>query len=291
MFGFLVVDKPAGRTSREVVNRVQRQFAGVKAGHAGTLDPLATGVLVIGLGPATRLVPYVQRMPKKYVAHFLLGVTSPTDDVEGEVTEFERPVCPTRDDLLGVVPSFTGWIEQVPPAYSALKIRGQRAYKRARRGEQFDVPARRVRIDQLTIDSYEYPHLCLKITCSSGTYIRSLGRDIAKALGSCAVMSALRRESIGPYHVSDAIDLERSTTSSDWPVKPPLSALEDLPRVELCEDEVEAIRQGRRIEAPNGIEECGELVAVSGEGKLVALLKVRSQHELAPYRVFPSAEP
>src|SRR5438034_4937061 len=157
MFGLLNVDKPAGWTSRDVVNRVQQLVRPHKVGHAGTLDPLATGVLVIALGPATRLIEYVQRMPKSYQGSFLLGRTSDTEDTQGTVVELPTASIPAKEDILAAIPKFVGTIEQRPPAYSALKIAGQPAYKLARRGESVELVPRRVEIYSIEFVRYEYP--------------------------------------------------------------------------------------------------------------------------------------
>ena len=185
-FGILNVDKPTGITSRDAVNRVERLFGKVKCGHAGTLDPLATGVLVICVGPATRLIQYVQRLPKQYRAVFQLGRESVTDDVEGEVELVAGAPEPTRAEIEAALPQFLGDILQRPPAHSAIKVDGQRAYDLARRGEEFELPARTISIYRLEVLRYEYPELELAIECGSGTYVRSLGRDLAAALGTAA---------------------------------------------------------------------------------------------------------
>jgi len=286
LFGFLVINKSAGVTSRDVVNSVQRRLSIRKAGHAGTLDPLATGVMVVALGRATRLIPYVQRMRKTYVGEFLLGQTSTTDDVEGEPTPIDSPHRPTLAEVRAVLPAFRGAIEQVPPAFSAIKIRGQRAYARARRGEQFDVPSREVSIYELEIESYAYPRLTLRVECSSGTYIRSLGRDLASALGTGAVMSQLRREAIGCYQLDRAITVDQLAPDSRLRVLSPLSALKDLPRIVVGDRDRLSIVQGRSIETDGDIATSGEVVALTAAGDLLALLQSRDDRRLAPYRVF-----
>src|SRR5262245_35406014 len=203
MFGLLNIDKPAGLTSRDVVSRVQRLVRPQKVGHAGTLDPLATGVLVVAVGPATRLVEYVQRMPKTYQGTFLLGRTSDTEDVEGEVVELDSPPVPTRAEIDAALPRFIGTIEQRPPAYSALKVAGRRAHKLARRGEAVELAPRPVEIHAIELLRYEYPEMELRIDCGSGTYVRSLGRDVAEAVDTGAVMAALRRLAIGPFQAAE----------------------------------------------------------------------------------------
>src|SRR5262245_7182097 len=171
MFGLLNIDKPAGVTSRDVVNRVQRLVRPLKVGHAGTLDPLATGVLVVAIGQATRLVEYLQRLPKTYQGTFLLGRTSDTEDIEGTVIELTDTSIPTEQQIQGALPQFLGTIDQTPPAYSALKVSGQRSYDLARRGQAVDLAARPVEIHDLQLVRFAYPELELLIRCGSGTYI------------------------------------------------------------------------------------------------------------------------
>ncbi len=207
MFGFLNIDKPAGMTSRDVVNRIQRLVRPCKVGHAGTLDPLATGVLVVCLGHATRLVDYVHRYAKRYEAMFLLGRESDTEDVEGQVTELLDAPTIDQGRLDAVLPRFVGRISQIPPAHSALKVDGQRAYSRARRGEAVVMEARPVTIHALHGSISKPDVMRLDITCGTGTYVRSLGRDIARAMGTGAVMSELRRLAIGPFAGEQAVAL------------------------------------------------------------------------------------
>jgi len=209
MFGILNVNKPTGWTSRDVVNRVQGLVRPAKAGHAGTLDPLATGVLVVCVGPATRLISYVQQMPKIYEATFLLGRTSPSDDTETAVTELSNAPEPSLTEIQALLPQFIGSVQQRPPAYSALKVKGQRAYKLARQGETVNLEPRTVEIYELQVDDYQYPECKLTLRCGSGTYVRSVGRDLAESLGTGAVMSELTRTAIGDFCVGDAINIEQ----------------------------------------------------------------------------------
>ncbi len=211
MFGLLVLDKPSGVTSRRVVDRVLRFVRPTKVGHAGTLDPLAAGVLLLGLGQATRLVEYVHELPKQYQATFLLGRSSTTEDIDGEITELPDAVPPTREQIEQAADTLRGDIQQRPPAFSALKVAGRRAYELARAGETPELAPRGVRINRLTITRYDYPELCLDVECSSGTYVRSLGRDLAERAGSAAVMSALVRTAIGPFTLAEAADPEAIT--------------------------------------------------------------------------------
>lgn len=204
--GLLNLNKPAEMSSRQAVNLVERLTRPVRAGHAGTLDPLATGVLVVCVGAATRLIGYVQRMRKQYRGTFLLGRHSPTEDIEGEVTELPDAPHPTREQIVAAAAGFVGRIEQRPPAFSAIKVAGRRAYELARQGRQPELAARPVVIHAIEIAAYKYPELVLDVTCGSGTYIRLLGRDLAESLGTSAVMSALVRTSIGGFVLADAVD-------------------------------------------------------------------------------------
>jgi tRNA pseudouridine55 synthase len=275
MFGLLNLDKPAGVTSRDAVNRVQRLVKPHKVGHCGTLDPLATGVLVIAIGPATRLVEYVQRMPKTYRGTFLLGHTSDTEDIEGAVVEMANPSIPTEQQLLAALPRFIGTIQQVPPAYSALKVAGQRSYDLARRGQPAELQQRPVEIQSIDLLRYEYPALELRIRCGSGTYIRSLGRDLARAVGSEAVMSALTREAIGPFTIEDALIEARFENATreliEQSLVPPAAAIGDMPRVVVDEMEMKGLAQGRSLIGPAGAK-ANELAALSPAGDLVAIL-------------------
>jgi len=248
MFGLLNIHKPSGMTSRDVVNRVQRLVRGVKVGHAGTLDPLATGVLVVALGPATRLVEYVQQMPKSYVGTFLLGRTSDTEDVEGNVVELDDPPQPTRQDVEAALPAFLGMIQQLPPAFSALKVQGRRAYDLARRGEQVELQPRPIEIMRLTVVRYEYPELELEVCCGSGTYIRSLGRDVAHWLGTAAVMSALQRTAIGDFRLTDAMEFDQLTPETiESRLLSPRRAVVQLPTAVLTDEEMRRVVHGMTV--------------------------------------------
>lgn len=287
MFGLLNIHKPSGNTSRDVVNCIQRLLRGVKVGHAGTLDPLATGVLVVALGPATRLVEYVQRMPKTYVGTFLLGRSSDTEDSEGNVVELSDPPRPTRLEIEAALPAFVGTIQQLPPAFSALKVQGRRAYALARRGEHVELQPRPIAIHRLSVVRYEYPELELEVCCGSGTYIRSLGRDIARSLGTAAVMSALVRTAIGAFRLADALELDALTPAAcESNLLPPRLAVAQLPSAPLSDDEVRRLANGLAIQNRWGVE-AGEMAALDGQGRLVAILAPRASGELGPVRNFP----
>lgn len=289
LHGVLNINKPSGVTSRWVVDRVQRLVRPAKAGHAGTLDPLASGVLVVCVGQATRLVEYVQRQRKRYTGTFLLGRSSPTEDVESEVTALVDPPIPSREALAEAAVALTGSIEQRPPAFSALKVAGQRAYDLARAGEEVYLAPRQIDIYRLDITRYEYPELTLEIECGAGTYVRSLGRDLARALGSDAVMSALVRTAIGDFRLEDAADVEELTRANIAErLLPPRLAVAALPVVELTDDEIKRIAHGLAIRRPTASDE-GEWAAVDSAGRLLAILTRRADGSLGPSRVFPPA--
>jgi tRNA pseudouridine55 synthase len=297
-FGVLNVNKPAGVTSRDAVDRVERLVRPAKAGHAGTLDPLATGVLVICVGQATRLIRFVQRMRKRYVATFLLGHSSKTDDVEREVVAIPNAAVPTRAMIDEVLPQFIGEIQQRPPSHSAIKIAGRRAYKLARKGVDFELAERTVTIHQIAVLRYEYPELVLDIECGSGTYIRALGRDLGAALGTAAVMSALERTAIGQFRVEQSISLDRlSPDTLLQNLQPALAAVSELETIELTELQIVEIRHGRPIplpscrdpELPTTIGQ--ERAAVSPRGELIALLTEKRPGQLWPQHNFERSSP
>ncbi|MFO0947061.1 MAG: tRNA pseudouridine(55) synthase TruB [Planctomycetota bacterium] len=243
---FLNVNKPTGTTSRDVVDVVVRAARTRRVGHAGTLDPLASGVLVIAVEKATRLIEYVQQQTKTYEAEFQLGVTSETDDSESELMQVEGNTPPTKREILDAFPPFLGTIEQRPPSYSAVKVAGQRAYRLARKGKEVVIAARPVVIHRLELLSYEYPRLSLRVVCGSGTYIRSLARDLGEKLGTGGVMTALRRTAVGVFHSEDSISLEELGRPG-WRerARPYGDALVDLDRVEVNEEEAKLFRTGR----------------------------------------------
>ena len=289
MFGLLNINKPSGITSRAVVDRVQRLVRPVKAGHAGTLDPLAQGVLVVGLGPATRLVPYVQQMPKTYRATFLLGRTSASEDTETEVTEIADAPRPTAAEIAEACRALTGEIQQRPPAYSAVKVAGRRSYALARAGESPELAARPVTIYRLGVLAYNYPELMLDIECSSGTYVRSLGRDLAESLGSGAVMSALVRTAIGQFTLASAIEigtLDRERLDSS--LLPAGETVRQLPHLVLEAADIERLVRGQLIDSP-AASVASEIAGVDAAGRLIAILHPRDGR-LAGRPCFAAAE-
>jgi tRNA pseudouridine55 synthase len=288
-FGLLNINKPPARTSRWVVDRVERLVRPAKAGHAGTLDPLATGVLIVCVGPATRLIDYVQQMPKRYRAEFLLGRTSATEDVEGIVTELINPPVPSRMEVETAAAKFIGEIQQRPPIFSALKVAGHRAYKLARQGHSVELQPRPVTIHWLEVIDFAYPRLTLDLQCSSGTYVRSLGRDLAEALGTGAIMSNLERTAIGKFRVEDAADvttINRENLAEH--LIPPVRTVDHLPPIRLDEAELQSILRGLFLVRPAAHDEPprAEFAALDGCGNLAAILRRRSDGLLGPVRNF-----
>ena len=283
-------------TSRDVVNVVQRRLPRkTKVGHAGTLDPLAEGVLVLGVGPAVRLVPYVQQQPKHYLATFRIGSSSVSGDLEGDISEFPDLPIPTREQLEQAARDLTGQIDQVPPAHSAIWINGKRAHQRIRAGETFDMPSRKVEIHALNITRYEFPEVDLDVMCGSGTYIRTLGIDLAVNAGSTAVMSFLSRTGVGPFVIENAlsVDVLREETLDAHLLSPSL-AVQHLPQIEvaaddaqrlghgLCLNEVEFIDSERMID-----QDVSEAAAITPDGQLRAIVRLK-RGQWCPHRVFPT---
>jgi tRNA pseudouridine55 synthase len=288
IFGLLNLNKPSGVTSRSVVDRVQRLAKPAKVGHAGTLDPLASGVLVVGLGQATRLVEYIQEMPKSYRATFLFGRTSTTEDIDGEITELADPRAPTRDELERAARQLVGEIQQRPPAFSALKVAGRRAYDLARAGEHVELAARRVQVHRLEIVRYEYPELCLDVTCGGGTYVRSLGRDLAERAGTAAVMSALARSAIGHFTLSESLDPDQLTpyNLADQLLPPVLAVRGLMAECVVAEPERRRLAHGLPIERPDI--EGQRCAALDSQGRLAAILVRRSGDDWRAVKNFPS---
>ena len=250
--GLLVLDKPGGVTSRDAVNAALRWFPrGTRMGHTGTLDPLATGVLVLCLGAATRLAEYVQRMGKTYLAGVRLGARSDTDDADGVVTPVESASPPDAAALADRLAGFVGAIDQTPPAFSAAKVAGRRAYDLARGGEQVDLRPRRVHIYAIDIVRYDYPHLGLEVRCGKGTYIRSLARDLGDRLGCGALIQTLRRTRVGPFTTEGAVPMDADAATALARLRPMEEAVAELPRVVLSEEEVRRLCQGQAV-APAG---------------------------------------
>ncbi len=279
MHGFLNIHKPACMTSRGVVDAVVALARTRRVGHAGTLDPLATGVLVVCVGDATRLVSQVQDQRKAYRAEFLLGQTSDTDDVSGQVVMQPVAAPPPRSAIAARLPQFLGQIMQVPPQYSAVHVGGRRAHHLARGGATVALPPRTVEIDRLEITGYDYPRLELEIECGSGTYVRALGRDLGECLGCGAVMSRLVRSRIGPFGLETAVHLAELTRESlPGQLLPLAAAVAHLPARCCSDDELRLVFTGRPVPRTPGAA-AGQTEPAAPVPGLFALLT--PQHELA----------
>ena len=253
MTGLLVLDKPAGMTSRDALNRAQRWFPrGTKLGHTGTLDPLATGVLVACVGAATKLAEYVQAMGKSYATRIRLGARSDTQDADGTVTPTDNAVPPTEEAVRAALVPFRGIVQQMPPAYSALKVGGVRAHELARAGKEVELAARPVRIDDLRLMRYEWPFLDLEIDCGKGTYVRSIARDIGDALGVGGLVQELRRTRVGEFRAEDGVTLEATADDVKAKLLPLSLAVAELPKVALTADDIRRLLFGQRVTAERG---------------------------------------
>ncbi|MEZ6138241.1 MAG: tRNA pseudouridine(55) synthase TruB [Pirellulaceae bacterium] len=285
MFGVLAVNKPPGLSSRMVVGRVARLIGPHRVGHTGTLDPLATGVLLLAIGQATRLVEFSHLQTKSYEGDFLLGHTSETLDTEGNVRPLESAPLLTRTQLEQVSARWIGKIKQVPPKFSAIHIGGQRAYDLARKGHAFDVPEREVEVQHIEVLDFSGTRMRLRIDCGTGTYIRTLGSDIARALDSDAVMCGLTRTRIGKLTLDHCVDLE-SLASADvvqHHLHSPRQLVDTLTTVTLSPGDAITIRNGIPIELE--FDEAGPISAVDADGELVAIL-TRAGYRYRSLRVF-----
>ncbi|MEM6902466.1 MAG: tRNA pseudouridine(55) synthase TruB [Pseudomonadota bacterium] len=297
--GWMVVDKPIGATSTQVVSRVRRHLDAQKAGHGGTLDPLATGVLPIALGEATKTVNYALHGDKSYAFTVRWGAATDTDDAEGEVikTSDSRP---TEQQIRDALSKFTGLISQVPPKYSAIKIDGERAYDLARDGVEVEIPTREVEIfDFDLVEIVDTDHARFEVACGAGTYVRALARDLALELGTLAHVSQLRRLSAGPFTAKDAIPLDEIEDSSitharEQLLLPVEAALDDIPALALTRDEAQKLRLGQSVKFLSrqdrhrlddlDIEDEGEPILTMSDGKPVALAQLDGP-EIKPIRV------
>jgi len=293
--GWVILDKPVGVSSTDAVSRVKRAFQAAKAGHAGTLDPLASGILPIALGEATKTVPFVVDGIKSYRFTVKWGVETETDDAEGDVIETsdDRPV---RTDIERHLPDFTGEIKQVPPRYSAIRVSGSRAYDLAREGDDFELSARAVQVNRLEIvEMPDEDHCVLEAECGKGTYVRSLARDLGRALGCFGHVSELRRTRVGPFNEDATISLAKleeighsaaGLEGLDAVLAPVETALDDIPALAISGDDAAKLTRGQVVllrgrDAPiiNGP------VYATSRGMLVALGEVK-RGELRPKRVF-----
>ncbi len=272
----LAINKPTGVSSREVVNRAGRVLGTKAVGHAGTLDPLATGVVVVCVGKATKLVDFIHELPKSYRGVFQLGRSSPSDDVETEVTAEPAPVRPTAAAIEAAAATQQGEILQRPCDYSAKQVGGQRAYRLARQGKPVSLAAKRVRIDRLEVVAYEWPRLELEVDCSTGTFIRAIGRDLAAAAGTTAVMESLVRNAVGPFAVGAALPLAAVTPDAAGreavmaALQPPQHAVPQLPQQLLDETALTTAAVGGLLQLDVSAE---SLAAVTADGRMVGVLR------------------
>lgn len=296
MRGFLAVDKPPGWSSHGVVSAVRRATGIKKVGHAGTLDPMATGLLVVAIGPATRLIGFVQDAEKEYVATARLGIATDSLDADGEVVSRE-PLPVNRGEVEAVLPQFRGPITQVPPMVSALKRDGRRLYELAREGVEVIREPRPVTIHELELidlSDGEFPDMTFRVVCSKGTYVRTLGDDIARALGGRAHLVALRRTRIGTTSVVGALDPTALTAERvKHALVDPADALAMLPAVTVDEEVGSLMRNGRSVplahpgvKMPSTMVEGQELAVLDGEGRLLAVYRCAGT-DLLPRIVLP----
>ena len=274
--GVFVVDKPVGLTSHDVVQIVRRGTGIRRAGHTGTLDPRASGVLVILLGPAVRLSEFVSASDKRYQATVRLGSRTETYDAESEPSE-EMPVNVTEEEFMELIKGFEGESEQVPPPYSAVKVKGEKAYDLARKGEEVELEPRIINVYNLDLLEWAPPEVVVDVYCSSGTYVRSLANDLGEKLGIGAHLVGLRRTRSGQFTLRDAISLRRlreAFDTGDWAqyLIPASEALSDWKTIVLDADMLEKVRHGHRLPAEEG--ETGWARAITEQGDLVALVEV-----------------
>ena len=279
--GFTLVDKAGGWTSHDVVAKARRIFGIKRIGHAGTLDPMATGLLVLGIGRATRLLRYITGQPKEYEATACFGVATDTLDADGEMLE-RQPMNIDRRDVETAMAGFVGELSQVPPMVSAVKIGGRRLHELARRGQVVERPPRPVRVDGLTLEGFDpgaYPSVRFRVVGGGGLYVRVLADDVARALGGRAHLTALRRVRNGPLRVENARSIEQlerldARGRLDTAVLPAGEGLVHLPPVEVAEHEVDMVGNGRRLDRAGLAGDCGDLVRMMSGDHLLAVYRV-----------------
>jgi tRNA pseudouridine55 synthase len=287
--GVLVIDKPVGLTSHDVVQIVRRGTGIRRAGHTGTLDPRASGVLVVLIGPAVRLSEFVSASDKRYQATIRLGSRTETYDAEGIPSE-EMPVNVTEEDFVELLKSYEGEIEQIPPPYSAIKVKGKKAYELARQGEEVELEPRLIKVYHLDLLEWVPPEVVIDVYCSSGTYVRSLANDLGETLEIGAHLVGLRRTKSGQFSLRDAVSLRRlreAFESGTWAefLIPAAEALGDWHTIELDAELLEKVRHGHRFPAEKGAK--GWARAISEQGDLVALIEVDEEtREWQPRKVF-----
>jgi tRNA pseudouridine55 synthase len=293
VFGLLLLDKPSGMSSNRALQRAKRLFAAAKAGHAGSLDPLATGMLPVFFGAATRLAAFMLEARKTYRVTARLGAATTTGDAEGEIIEERVGAAPPEPEAIAAAVSrFVGEIEQVPPMYSALKRDGVPLYRLARSGVEVERSPRRVLIEALTVERYEWPELTLHVRCSKGTYVRTLVEDVARAAGTLGHVSALRRLAVSPFTeggMRTLAELEAAAAggfaSLDRLLLSPETALEGWPSAHLGPAEAAKVAHGQAVAADPALP-CGHVKVYADSGRLIAIGLVTEEHMLAPSRVF-----
>lgn len=294
--GILLLDKPGGITSHDLVSRTRRRAGTRKVGHAGTLDPMATGLMILGLGASTRLLTYLVGLDKQYEATIRLGASTTTDDRDGELLDSAEPglaAALAQETVADAVAALTGAIEQVPSAVSAIKVDGRRAYARVRNGEEVVLPARPVTVSGFDVLARRevdgFLDLDVRVTCSSGTYIRALARDLGAALGVGGHLTALRRTAVGPFAVGQAGDIdELDVTASLLP--PTAVASELFPLLHLDAGEATDLANGKRIPVPQEAADVKGLLAAVGPGERLIGLAERRGTQLKSVVNFPTNE-
>lgn len=288
--GWLNLDKPVGPTSTDMVNRTRRLLNAQKAGHAGTLDPLASGILPIAFGEATKCVNLLTAAEKTYRFTVRWGVQTTTDDAEGEALA-ESAARPSPTSIAAALPAFTGRIMQAPPTFSAIKVDGERAYDLAREGHPPDLPPREVEVRELVhVDDPDPDHSRFEMHCGKGVYVRSLARDLGLALGTRGHVSALRRTAVGPFREDAAISLDDFVSLCDKragheALSPIETALDDIPALALTGEQADRLRHGQPVRVLNFAAPDAELLCVMHDRKPVALARYRSEF-VEPVRVF-----
>lgn len=291
--GILLIDKPVGWTSHDVVARLRRLTGVRKIGHSGTLDPFATGLLLVAVGRATRLLQYVQGLDKSYLGYVAFGATTDTLDVDGRLVESCTPDSwPTLPDIEAVLNRFVGAIEQIPPKYSAIQVAGRRLYELARAGEDVEVPMRVVRINRISCRDYNPPNILIDVDCGTGTYIRSLARDIGEELSLLAYCHALRRTRIGHFSIKQAwtmVELEQLDLNEQWQdiALHPDALVEHLPAVILPEPASSAWYHGRPVDLDAPLASPDQPMRVyDATGEFSGIGEVDSQSRVRPRVVF-----
>lgn len=285
--GILLVDKPQGFTSHDAVAKVRRLAGTRKVGHAGTLDPMATGLLIMGLGASTRLLTYIVGLSKEYIATIRLGSSSTTDDAEGELLGYapsSQLDLLSEDAIAAGVASLTGDIDQVPSSFSAIKVDGKRAYDLARAGEQVELKSRAVTVyafDVLSVvrgevNGHGFIDVDIRVECSSGTYIRALARDLGFKLGVGGHLTALRRTRIGQFHAQDALNIEEQDSAPEL-LSPAKVARQIFPVIDLTETQALELSQGKKVLLEGYPDSSEPVAAIGPEDRLVGLITVKKQ--------------